>query len=89
MRRHITALAAAALVALPACTEMTDDETRGAVFGGALTAITLTALNADPEWILLGTAAGAAAGAMIARNSRTGECAYSDGRGGYYRARCR
>ncbi len=89
MHRTIPAALCAAALALSACMGTTSDETAGAVFGGALAAITLAAIDADPAWLLIGTAAGAAAGALIARNSKTGECAYADGRGGYYKARCR
>ncbi|MDJ0825732.1 MAG: glucose-6-phosphate isomerase [Rhodobacter sp.] len=89
MKHRLTGLLCVAALVLPACDPNADpDQTAGAIFGGALAAITLAAIDADPEWIIIGTAAGAAAGALIAQNSSTGECAYSDGRGGYYRADC-
>ncbi len=88
MIRTPIALLCAGALAISAC-QMTIQEGQGAVMGGALAAITLAVLDADPAWLLIGTAAGAAAGAMIARNSKTNECAYADGRGGYYKAPCR
>ncbi|MCG6904025.1 MAG: glucose-6-phosphate isomerase [Rhodobacter sp.] len=86
----ITGLCAATL-ALSACdtTMMNNDQLGGAAVGGVLGAITATALGADTDWLIIGTLAGAAAGALVAQNQATGDCAYSDGRGGYYRARCR
>ncbi len=79
----------AAALALPACMQTgTTDPAAGAAVGGVLGAITATALGADTEWLIIGTLAGAATGALVAQNQRTGECAYSDGRGGYYRAAC-
>ncbi|MEL7115352.1 MAG: glycine zipper 2TM domain-containing protein [Pseudomonadota bacterium] len=60
-----------------------------AAVGGVLGAITAAALGASTEWVIIGTLAGAAAGALVGQNSRTGECAYADGSGGYYRAACR
>ena len=90
MKNSITALALSAALAAPACTPYaTSDETAGAVVGGAVGALTATALDASPEWTIIGTLAGAGVGAMVARNSRTGECAYSNGDGTYYRAPCR
>ena len=87
MKKPLTALVLAGALVISAC-QMTDQEGQGAIIGGALAAITLAAIDADPAWILIGTAAGAAAGALIAQNSQTNECAYADGLGGYYTAPC-
>ncbi|MDJ0627116.1 MAG: glucose-6-phosphate isomerase [Rhodobacter sp.] len=89
MTRHLTGLICATALALSACATVDDDQAAGAAVGGVLGAITATALGADDEWLIIGTLAGAAAGALVAQNQRTGDCAYSDGRGGYYRAPCR
>ena len=89
MRYTLTALACAALLALPACnTTTSNDQLTGALVGGVLGAITATALGADDNWLIIGTLAGAAAGALVAENQTTGECAYSNGDGTYYRAPC-
>ncbi len=88
MFRNLTALVTAAALMTSGCMQMTDREGQAAVGGGALAAIALAAITNDPAWVLIGAAAGAAAGAMIARNTSTGECAYADGKGGYYRGEC-
>lgn len=60
----------------------------GGLTGAALGVITADALRADRNWTTVAALGGAAAGVLVARNTATGQCAYSDGRGGYYRARC-
>ena len=78
-----------AAFALSACMQTgTTDPAAGAAVGGVLGAITATALGADTDWLIIGTLTGAVAGALVAENQRTGQCAYSDGRGGFYRAPC-
>lgn len=90
MRNTVTAFACTALLALSACNTTTNnDQLTGAMVGGVLGAITATALGADTNWLVIGALAGAATGALVAENRRTGECAYADGNGGYYRAACR
>ena len=42
-------------------------------------ALTAKAFDADPEWIVIGALAGAAAGTLIARNASTKQCAYAKG----------
>lgn len=88
MRRTIISLACVGLLALPGCYTTTNDQMAGAAVGGVLGAITATALGADTNWLIIGTLAGAATGALVAQNQRTGECAYSNGDGTYYRAPC-
>lgn len=83
------ALIIAGAFALSACTPATTTSpAAGAAVGGVLGAITATALGANDEWLVIGTLTGAAAGALVAQNQQSGECAYSDGRGGFVRAAC-
>ncbi len=90
MKRTIMAIACTAILALPACnTTTSNDHLTGAAVGGVLGAITATALGADTNWLIVGTLAGAATGAIVAENQKTGMCAYSNGNGTYYRAPCR
>lgn len=84
-----TALLLAFTTTLAACVETTsDNQVAGALIGGTLGAVTAYALDADQSWIVLGALAGAAAGTLIARNAETGDCAYANGDGTYYRAPC-
>ncbi len=75
---------------LSACT-MTSNEraVAGGLAGAAGGLVLANALDANPNWTILAALGGAAAGALVARNIRTGECAYADGRGGYVTGRCR
>ncbi len=76
---------------LAAC-EMTAEEERmttGAVIGGGLGLVTAKVLGADTDWVIISTLAGAAVGTLVARNTATGQCAYSNGDGTYYQRRCR
>ena len=82
-------IAAAFSTVLSACQTTTSDTGSSAAVGAVFGAITATALGANTEWLIIGTLAGAAAGAIVAENKRTGECAYSNGDGTYYRAPCR
>ena len=85
-----TALAALAAFTLAACDGLSPGERAavGGLTGAALGVITADALRADRNWTTVAALGGAAAGVLVARNTATGQCAYSDGRGGYYRARC-
>lgn len=61
----------------------------GAVLGG-VTGLALSELvDANSQWTAVAVIGGAAAGTMLAQNQTTRECAYADGRGGYYLAACR
>ena len=81
------------LLALPlvlaGCLSETEERTLG---GGAIGAgtgfIAGTILGFGDGWLAVSTLAGATAGALIARNSRTNECAYADGTGGYTTGAC-
>ncbi len=86
MKKHFTALGLSTLL-LAGC--LSDDpELTGALIGGAAGGLTAAAIGSSDEWIVGATLIGAAAGVLVARNSRTGECAYSDGAGGYYTDDC-
>lgn len=89
MRKPILTLSAIAMLALAGC--MTPAEQRvagGAAIGGALGLISAKALGANDNWTVLTTLGGAAAGAMVARNQQTRECAYARGDGTYYVRPC-
>ncbi len=85
-----TLIAGAAILALVACENLTQDERLvvGTLGGAAAGLITADALNASRNWTIIATLAGAAAGVLVARNQTTGECAYSRGDGTYYVAPC-
>ena len=89
MRKIILTLSLTSTVALAAC--MTPTEERmlaGGLAGGAVGLISAKVLGADDDWVVLATLAGAAVGTLVARNSATGQCAYSNGDGTYYTAPC-
>ncbi|GAB4274430.1 MAG: hypothetical protein Kow0013_28460 [Pararhodobacter sp.] len=77
-------------LALGACTMTTQERTvLGGIAGAAGGLILADALNANPNWTIVAALGGAAAGALVARNAATGECAYANGRGQYYTRPCR
>lgn len=89
MRKLAIVPAMVAILALPACEDTQQNETLAAAgFGAAFGAVTASIFGADDGWTVVAALAGAAAGTLIAENSRNNECAYSDGRGGYYTAPC-
>lgn len=87
MKRKITAFAAVSVLVLAGCEDLTQEQ-QAAIFGAGAGAVVAQAFDANLGWTVVTAAAGAAAGALIARNSRTNECAYSDGRGGYVTRSC-
>lgn len=87
MRQKIIATTAAATFVLAGCADLTEQE-QAAIFGAGAGAIAAQAFDANLGWTVVTAAAGAAAGALIARNSQTNQCAYSDGRGGYVTRSC-
>lgn len=91
MRRTILTLTAASLLALPACDNLTEDESAliGGVAGATVGVLTADALGANDNWKIIAGIGGAVAGTLVARNARTGECAYARGDGTYYTAPCR
>ncbi|QGX98227.1 glucose-6-phosphate isomerase [Roseovarius faecimaris] len=82
-------VAGVCLMALTACGGGPAARTAvGAAGGAAAGYAAADLLGADSDWKIIGALSGAAAGTLIARNSRNGRCAYSDGKGGYYKRRC-
>lgn len=91
MNKIILSLALVGSMTLSACMQMSESDRRdvgGATVGGAVGLITAKALDANSNWTVLSTLAGAAAGVMVARNQETGECAYSNGDGTYRTGPC-
>jgi osmotically inducible lipoprotein OsmB len=74
-----------ATLAVSGCENMTQSE-RTIAYGLAGAGAGLVAadvFDANPNWTILAALGGAAAGAMVARNQATGECAYAVGDGTY------
>jgi hypothetical protein len=88
---RIPALIAAAALTLAGCDGLSPNERAavGGLTGAALGIVAADALGADRNWTMVAALGGAAAGVLVARNSQTGQCAFSDGRGGYYTRPCR
>ncbi|MEM6579187.1 MAG: glucose-6-phosphate isomerase [Pseudomonadota bacterium] len=93
MKSTFTAIALSSVIVLGACANLTPRQrndlgaaTAGAVVGGVAAA---AIFNASAGWIVASSLAGAAAGVLIARNNKTGQCAYADGNGGYVTQQCR
>jgi len=84
------AFASVAALSLAACDGLSPGERAavGGLTGAAAGVIAADALRADRNWTIIAALGGAAAGVMVARNTARNECAYSDGRGGYYTRRC-
>jgi outer membrane lipoprotein SlyB len=79
-----------ATLALGACTMTAQERTvLGGIAGAAGGLILADAFDANPNWTVVAALGGAAAGALVARNSATGQCAYANGRGQYYTRPCR
>lgn len=91
MKIWIMGLAASGVLALAGCQGMTPEArtVAGLAGGAAAGLITAEALDADDDWRLISALAGAAAGTVVAQNTKTNTCAYSRGDGTYYRAACR
>ena len=84
MRKTILMASSAAMLLLVGCMTPTEERMAGgAAIGGALGLITAKALGANRNWTMLTTLGAAAAGAMVARNNATNECAYARGDGTY------
>lgn len=86
MKRQLTAFVAASALFVAACSDLSNqqaNEIGAGAFGAGAAAIAASALfDASAGWVVVAAAAGAAAGVLIARNSQTNQCAYSDGNGG-------
>ena len=85
MKKSAMIFAAAATIAVAGCTQ---EQMGGAAIGAGTGFIAAKALDANSEWTVLGTLAGAAAGSMVAQHQNGSQCAYARGDGTYYTAPC-
>jgi len=89
MKLKALAIVSAATLSLAACQPTQQNQAiLGGVFGAATGLVGAELLDANPQWTAVAVLAGAAAGTLIAQNQTRQECAYADGRGGYYTAAC-
>ncbi|ANP38635.1 glucose-6-phosphate isomerase [Phaeobacter gallaeciensis] len=90
MKEKLTALAAAAVLALTGCENLTTEQRTvvGVTGGAAAGLIAAEALDANKNWRIIAALAGAAAGTVVAQNQATNTCAYARGDGTYYEAPC-
>lgn len=90
MRKAIIITVAAAAIGLAGCDTMTPRERQvaGGLVGATAGLITASALSASAGWTVLTVLAGATAGTLVARNHRTGMCAYARGDGRYVTRPC-
>ncbi len=89
MNLKISGALFAVVIAASACQPTPQNQAAlGAVFGGAAGLALSELVGANPQWTAVAVLGGAAAGAVVAQNQATQECAYADGRGGYYIAPC-
>lgn len=90
MYKPFIILTLAAGLGLAGCQRLPDNQQRVVATGaGAVAGLALAdLLGANSNWKVIGTLAGAAAGNMIAKNAEKNQCAYADGRGGYYTGAC-
>jgi hydrogenase/urease accessory protein HupE len=92
MKKSVLSLACAASLALTACMSrpLPAQETgvAGSLAGIGAGIITANALDANKNWTVLLTLAGAAAGQLVARNYQTNQCAYANGDGTYRTRPC-
>jgi len=87
--KHSLIFASIASLTLAGCIDTTDNrEVTGAALGAGAGLIGAAVLDANAGWTVLSTLAGAAAGTLIARNTRTDQCAYSNGDGTYRTVPC-
>jgi len=84
-----TIIGALAGLALAGCMDTSNNrEMTGAAIGAGVGLLGAAAFDADAGWTVASTLAGAAAGTLIARNTRTNQCAYANGDGTYRTVRC-
>jgi hypothetical protein len=88
MHKIILAGTAAISMFVSGCQATNGEFVGGAVGAAAGGLIAKEVLEANDEWTIAASLAGAAAGVMVARNTRTQQCAYSRGDGTYYTAAC-
>lgn len=89
--KTLLAAATISVFGLTACNTLTTEQrTVAGVAGGAAAGlIAASVLEADNNWRIIAALAGATAGTVVAQNTATGRCAYSNGDGTYYTAPCR
>lgn len=91
MTKQFTAGILAAVLALSAC-ENISDQTKATAAGGVAGAVgagvIAQLLGASSDWVAIASVAGAAAGAIVARNETTGQCYVSNGDGTYSKSAC-
>lgn len=85
MKKAVAPVLLIAALATAACQPLSpQDRSNLGLLGGAGAGLLLAdAFNANPQWTILATVAGAAVGTQVARNTQTGQCAYSNGNGTY------
>jgi outer membrane lipoprotein SlyB len=85
MKKLIAPMLLVAATAISACQPLSpqDRSNLGLVGGAGAGLLLASAFDANPTWTILATVAGAAAGTQVARNTQTGQCAYSRGDGTY------
>ncbi len=85
MIRQIATIALISTVALAGCQNLSpqDRSNLGLLTGAGAGVLTAQAFDANPQWTIVAGLAGAAIGTMVARNSQTGQCAFSNGDGTY------
>lgn len=90
MRNFIAPMLLVAATAITACQPLSpqDRANLGLVGGAGAGLLVASAFDANPTWTVLSTVAGAAVGTQVARNTQTGQCAYSNGDGTYTVAAC-
>ncbi len=91
MTRHLTGGVLAAALLLAACANVTDQQratATGGVAGAIGAGVLANLLGASDDWITIASLAGAAAGAVVARNEATEQCYYANGDGTFREAPC-
>lgn len=90
--RTLARIATAGLLAgaLAGCTMTTEERDMlvGAGLGAGAGLLTASVLGADRNWTVITTLGAAAAGALVARNRATGQCAYAVGDGTFRTGPC-
>ncbi|WP_297769797.1 glucose-6-phosphate isomerase [uncultured Roseovarius sp.] len=88
MKRNLI-LASITSLAFAGCIDTSDNrEVTGAALGAGAGLIGAAVFDVNAGWTVLSTLAGAAAGTLIARNTRSNQCAYANGDGTYRTVPC-
>lgn len=88
MIRNLT-IAMFASPGLAGCINTNDNrELTGAAIGAGAGLVGAAVFDANRGWTVISTLAGAAAGTLVARDTRTDECAYANGDGTYRTVPC-